>query len=116
MSEGTESEQESGGGAHPLFEWCEPLGGTTCFPRLTARLFERSAGVTSADFAHFMQTPEGAQIMLLPSMTFHGAGHDRIRVTYGREETIPLLERWSSRFPADGGLAAFSQWMEEGRL
>ena len=36
-----------------------------------------------------MQTSAGAEIMLLPSTTFHGAGHDRLRVTYGREETVP---------------------------
>ena len=73
-------------------EWCEPYGGTFCFPRLRQDLGPRSA----TEFCRFMlDEANGFGIMILPSSTFLGCpGDDRLRITYGREETGRMLERW----------------------
>jgi glycoprotease/Kae1 family metallohydrolase len=73
-------------------EWCEPRGGTFCFPRLRQDLGPRSA----TEFSRFMlEEANGFGIMLLPSSTFLGCpGDDRLRITYGRDETRAQLERW----------------------
>ena len=68
-------------------EWSEPSGGTTAFVRL------RGLGAGGAtEYTNALRRRR--DLMLIPSALFEEAADDRVRVTFGRAQTIALLERW----------------------
>ena len=72
-----------------LFEWHEPHGGTFCYPRMKQ---DKWGHLTASSYARSMCRDGG--IMFLPSSTFFCEDDDRLRITYGKEETCRLLQAW----------------------
>jgi aspartate/methionine/tyrosine aminotransferase len=75
-----------------LFEWRRPRAGSTAFPRYRGGSTERLC----ADLV------EGAGVLLLPSVIF-GAGDDRFRIGFGREnlpEAVAALEAYMNSLHA----------------
>ena len=85
------------------FEWLEPSAGTFAFPRL------RASGDVSSE-AYCSRLRQRAGLMLMPSAIFSAHGDwdeaagvgERVRVTFGRSQTEPLLKRWAEDLEAHG--------------
>ena len=80
-----------GGIGRDLFHWYEPEGGTFCYPRMRK---SRWGGISASAYARSMCRAGG--IMFLPSSTFSCRHDDRLRITYGKDETCKLLKMWNS--------------------
>lgn len=73
-------------GYQDIFSWNQPLGGSICFPRMTA----------VDDTYEFCETlVRNTGIMLAPSRAFH-FGDYHVRVGFGRENLPIVLERFAA--------------------
>ena len=102
VAEGLEAARAMVGRHEEQLAWAEPRGGTFAFVKLRGR---------AGSEAYCDALRARANLMLMPGALFdldaepeeRGDAAQRVRLTFGRAGTAPLLERWSADLQQHGG-------------